>query len=251
MLEQGREHACGARMGGACAEVHGLSQSAAHDQSHGHDGDAGDERDAPAPGLHGVGVEHPGQQHSQRSRERHGRSLAGDLPCSVLSALRRRRRFQQIGSGRSDLAAEREALNQAREDHQKRRGQSDCRVGRRCRQQHHPGRHQSDAQHHRRLASGAVGVCADHDASQGTGDEADTERGDREQQADERIVGRKECAADHHRKEGVGGEVVELERVAEHRGDHGTGRDRRQRLRSVGRCHAKGGSLGHAGADRV
>ena len=229
-----------------CREIHGLLQAAAHDQPHGHDGDPDDERDAPAPGLHRVGVEQKGQHHSNHSRERRGRSLARDLPHSVLPALSRGRRLQQIGSGRSDLAAQREALDQARHDHQDRRREPDSRVRRRRGEQHHAHRHQSDTQHHRRLAPGAVRVSADHDPSERAGDEADAERGNREQEADERIVRRKKRAPDHHREEGIGGEVVKLEPVSQHRRDHGAGRDRRRRFRRARRRHAKGRSFGHA-----
>ena len=111
-----------------------------------------------------------------------------------------------------------------------RRREPDRRVRRRRRQQHHAHRHQSDTQHHRRPAPGAVRVSADHDASERAGDEADPERGNREQQADERIVRGKKRAPDHHREERIGGEVVKLERVAQHRCDYGTGRDPRLRF---------------------
>ena len=93
-------------------EVDRLLQVAAHDQSHRHDGDADDEWDAPSPGLHGVGVEQPGQQHSKNSCERRSRALARYLPGAVFAAFSRRCRFQQIGSGRPDFAPESEALDQ-------------------------------------------------------------------------------------------------------------------------------------------
>src|ERR1700722_840560 len=86
-LQQVRKDLAPRRMGGLRFKVQRFLQLAAQNQPHGYDSDSDDERDTPAPGLHLTGVELPREAHTDRSRQRGGGSLAGQLPRSILSAL--------------------------------------------------------------------------------------------------------------------------------------------------------------------
>jgi hypothetical protein len=126
----------------------------------------------------------------------------------------RRGGLDEEGGAGPDLAAQREALDQPAGNGQDRRRQADV-SGRRDQRQHHHGRaHQAEGQQHRRLASRPVGEAAEHQSACGPHQEADAEGRQRRQQTGSGVGGGEEGASDLSGEEGVGQEVVELERVA-------------------------------------
>ncbi len=132
-----------------------------------------------------------------------------------------------------------QALQQAGQHQQQRRGRADAVVAGEHRDAAGAQRHQEQGKEHRRLAPGAVGVGADKDRAEGADDEADAERGDRQEQADEGAVGGEESPSDHHREGGIDPEVEEFHGVAE---DHG--KDAAAAGRIGGRRGTGGGAHG-------
>ncbi len=235
------------RRGRRLRRMQGLGQVAPQPQAERQRHRAQQEGDAPA-----VGVER-GRRHQVREAKAHqpadcrGEPLAGSLPGNRQPATVRRRGFQQIGRGRPHLAAQREALHHPRDHREDRRGEADLSVGRDQRQRDDRHPHQGEAQHHRRPAPDAVGVGADDDPADRPRHETRAERHQRRHQAHVGRVRREEGVPDLDGEEGVGDEVVELERVADRRRG-----DRAARQRSLvarpgeRRCAVLGQSLfGH------
>jgi hypothetical protein len=162
-----------------------------------------DHRHAPAPLLQARGIEIAGNHEAHDSAEHACKSLAGILQRRVEPARFRRCRFQQIGRARAHLAAQREALHETCKHDQDWRGDADRGVRRRQRQNQNTEAHEHEAQHHCGRAAGAIGIGSYHDAAQRARREADTESRQRQKQAAERRVGRKEGLADLRGEEGL------------------------------------------------
>ncbi len=186
------------------------------------DGDrAQQEGDAPAIGIERPGRHHGRQHHADGGARRRGQSLAGTLPRHREAPRLQRRRFEQIGGGRPDLAAEREALHHAREHRQDGGCDADHRIGRDDRDRHNGETHHGEAQHHHRAAADAVRQPAEHDAAERPRHEAGAERRQRQHQVGIGVGRWEKRVPDLDREEGVGDEVVEFERIADRRGSDG------------------------------
>ena len=194
------------------------------------------EHQPPAPVRHRLVADRERQDGRDDAGEQGGAALAGDLPARHEAALLRRRRLQEVGGGRADLAAEREALDETARDDDHLRPAADRRVGGAGGQHQHAERHQRDGDQHRGLAPGPVREGADQHAADGPHDVADAEQGQRGQQAVGRVVGGEERLADGLGEEGVDREVVEFEGVAEHHGAH------RLAVQGRVRCRGEAGS---------
>ena len=84
------------------------------------------------------------------------------------------------------LAADGKALRESQERQQDWGGQADLRVGGQQADQHGRSAHQEQGVHQHPFASDAVSEVAEHHAPEGSGDEADTESGERQQQSQRR-----------------------------------------------------------------
>lgn len=152
------------------------------------------------------------------------------MPGDRLSAPVQRRRLQQIGRGRPDLATQGEALNHARHDREDRGRDTDPGVGEDERDGDERRPHHREAQHHGRLSSHAIAIGPDHQAADRPGDEPRREGAQREHRAAiGAALGGKEGVADLDLEEGVGDEVIEFERVPQGGGHHETTRESRAR----------------------
>ena len=155
--------------------------------------DAEEERDAPAPREERL----LGQARDARRR----RPSRGEVPPARPSAAssRRSRRLpagrvlDRHQDGAAPLAAEPEALHEAQHHEQRSapRGPTDV-VGRQeaDRERRHAHEHQRQAEH--RLAPDPIAEVAEDDAAHRPRDEADRERREREQRADQRLELREE-----------------------------------------------------------
>ena len=237
IAEQFAEQAPGAGL--AAASGKGLGQVEADVQADRQDQQVGREGNPPAPFLQLALVEPEGEQVAHQPGGDRRDALRYDLPAGVGAALVRRCRLEDVGGRRPGLAAPGQALQQAGQHQQQRRGRADAVVAGEHRDAAGAQRHQEQGKEHRRLAPGAVGVGADKDRAEGADDEADAERGDRQEQADEGAVGGEESPSDHHREGGIDPEVEEFHGVAE---DHG--KDAAAAGRIGGRRGTGGGAHG-------
>ena len=167
------------------------------------------------------GRDHDAGEAAGQQRE----DLAEALPARHRGALLRRRGFEQVGGRGPDFPAAGEPLNQPRHHQKDRRGDPDLRVGRRQTHHRRADRHQHQRQRHRRAPARPVGIGADDRGAERPREEAHAERRERAQQPPELRLAGKERAADHHREEREGEEVVELEPVADDDRDDGLARE--------------------------
>ena len=228
--------------------VDGFGHPAADIQADGRDQQADQEGHAPAPLLQRVRRERGGEGEADDAGGERRHALAGRLPGAVEAAPARRCRLQQVGRGRPHLAAGGETLDEAGQQHQEGRRDPDAGVGGGGGQNGRAQGHEGDGERERRLAAMAVGKGADEHPAERPRDVAGAVGADGEQQARERILRREKGPADHDREEGVDGEVIELERVAEDGCN-----DRGQERRRGAPCAAGGGVDGqpvHHGAAR-
>jgi hypothetical protein len=182
------------------------------DRSHRH---ADHKRHAPAPAFERRGGQ-PRRQRDAEQRAAHGiQALAHELPAAVETARLVAAVFHQQRSGRADLAAQRKALNQARENHQQRRGQANRRISRCKGDDRRAERHQPQRETHRRLAAGAVRIGAEHHAAHRPHDEAHPKRAHRQHQLRKLPFNREIQLADDGGEKAVDREIEELEAVAE------------------------------------
>jgi len=153
--------------------------------------EAEEERHPPAPGQKLRLGQGAGQHNTEDRGNDGGQPLARPLPAGE-KAFAGLGMLDQEGGGAAEFAADRKALQQPRDQHQGRRGDVDCRVGR-----HH--RHHRGADHHHRDRQGEpgaaavpVGIGADHDRAQRPHDIGEAEGGKGDEQRDGAVADREE-----------------------------------------------------------
>ena len=208
----------GVRRGPRLGPMQGLGQIAPQDEAERQHQGAQQEGEAPAPYLQAGRSGHGGQGHPHQPSSHRSEILAAALPGAVEAALGRRRGLDQEGGGRSHLAAQGKPLAKPPGQGEDRRQGADHGVGRRQGQTQYGHAHQGEAEQHGRPASLAVGVSSDQHRADRAQDEPRPEGRQRQQQADERRMAGEKVVADLHGEIGVGGEIVELQGVAHHRG---------------------------------
>ena len=166
------------------------------------------------------------QHEANQAAQQAAQVLACELPTRKEHAPIFRRGLEQKHGRRTHLAADREALKEARDDQEDRRQDANRRVARRDRDDRAADGHEPDGERHRRFAPGAVAISADQRAAKRPRDEADAEGGGRRQIAHQDIVRRKERLANHPQECGVDREVEEFEAVAEDRREDTAGFER-------------------------
>jgi hypothetical protein len=171
------------------------------------------EGEPPAPGFERARREQRCQPEPDQPRDQHREIGRGEVQRDVECAPVRRRGLHQIGDVRSDLATERESLQQPECDRRDRRGHPDRRVGWRQREPRHRDAHHREGEDHRRLAPAPVGHSPDGQPAERPRQEPHAERGERKQQRLGRVA-REQRPADLGREEAVSDEIVEFERVA-------------------------------------
>ena len=186
LAEQRAERARGARLGHVR-----LVEVAADVEAHRRDRQAEEEGQAPAPALERVRRQCAVQDGRRQRAQQRGDALAAELPADAETAALHAAGLHQHGGGGADLAAQREALQQASGDDHQRAEQAGRGIGRRQRQAQRAGHHQTDGERHGGLAPVAVGVVADHEAAQRAHHEADAEGGHGQQQGTIGAVGGK------------------------------------------------------------
>ncbi len=207
--------------------VERLGQAAAEDQAERQHQGPDAEGDPPAEGVElGRGQDVRQQEAGGRAHQR-GDRLAGALPGADQAAAAGPRRLDQEGGGRPHLSAERETLHQPAQHQQGRGRRTDHGVGGNQHQTEHAGAHQREAQQHGRLAAHPVADPADHHRAQRPSDEAHREGEQRHHQAFEGGVRGEKGPPQLGSEQGVGGEVVEFERIAHHGGGDLPARDLR------------------------
>ena len=127
-----------------------------------------------------------------------------------------------------ELAAEREALDDAQDHEQDRRGDADLRVGRQQPDQQRRAAHQRDRQRQQRAASDAVAHHAEHEAAERPRAETQREDGKGQQLLGGRARLREELTADVAGEVAVDGKVEPLEDVADQAGQRGPKRGLRR-----------------------
>ena len=178
--------------------------------------DARQERDPPAPGVERLGI------HVVRKRQEHrrGENLPG------LHALQREAREKSAPAERGvlenhraragDLARDREALDEPKDDEEKRGEPADLRVGRQQADAHRRDTHQEHADDQHRLAAVGVAPMAEEERADRPRDVADTVGRERRDDRDRGVaLGKEELRKDQRRGRRVDEEVVVLERRAD------------------------------------
>ncbi len=200
--------------------MQGLGHGPPEHQAEGHGQGAQQEGDPPAIAVQGGG-RHDGRQPQANERAHGGGDvLARPLPGDNKAAAAGRRDLEQVSGVGAHLAAQREALDQAGGHRQHRGQEADRAVGRDQGQAGDRDAHQHIADHHRRAPADLVGIGPQHQPADRPGQEPGAEGGQRQHQAAEGVAGGEEGVADLDGEEGVGDEVVELERIAHHRREH-------------------------------
>ena len=115
-------------------------------------------------------------------------------------------------------------MNEPGQNEGRRGERANARIGRNETDQHRSRRHQHDGQYQRHPASISVANPADDDCAERTGQESDTECGERREEGCDFVTIRKEYAGDRRGKKAVDDKVVPFERVA----DHGSANDTTQ-----------------------
>ena len=213
MTQQIGEHASGRAMNGVRDNrFRELAPDVERDRC---DEGADEKRHAPSPRVQLLPGQERSEHHSSQTAREDGELLTVSLPGCRGSALLRRRRFQQVARGRADFAAGREALNQAGDEKDDRRGETNLRIRWRECHQRRSRCHQQERECERRASSDAIGVRPDDRGTQWPREKSGTERGQRAEQATDFGVTREERVADHHGEEREDEEVVEFEIVAD------------------------------------
>jgi hypothetical protein len=212
-------------------ELRALVDAEPDHQADQHEHGAEQERDPPAPRQELVGVELAGQEERDRGEcdtgggtgLREGAEEAAATGWGV---------FDGHQGGAAPFAADGEALHEPEDREQDRCGEPDHGVA--GHQAHERGGHthgdQGDDEH--LLAADAVAEVAEHDATDGSGQEPHTEGGERQQRTDERAGVREEQLRED---EGGGGAVDEEVVVLDGRADE-AGRGHLQRAGPRGGC---------------
>ena len=213
--------------------VQGLRQGAAQGKAEGQDDCAKTKGNPPAVILDKLRGHELGHDQADGRAEQGSHGLAGALPRADQRAAVQRCRLNQEGGGRADLTAQGKALHEA-EEHQKRRCPNpNLRIAGCENQTQDPQAHQYKADQHGWASSGSVAVSAEDDGPDGAGDETHREGEQRGHQLRKLATARKKDVPNLGGEQGVGGEVVELQRIAHHcSGDVATG-DRRGRHHRV------------------
>ncbi len=140
--------------------------------------------------------------------------------AGVQAAPAGRRVFGEIDRGAADLAADRQPLQHAQHQQQRRGEQADLLVGRQQTDQHRRHAHQDDGDEEDGAPSVAVAERAEEGGAERADDHADAEGAEAGEQRGDRVVGGEEEDAEIDRQRGEGQEVVPLEKGAETGGDH-------------------------------
>ncbi|OPY07465.1 MAG: hypothetical protein A4E67_01225 [Syntrophaceae bacterium PtaB.Bin038] len=210
-------------------EKRGLVELPADVEAHRCNRESEHEGQAPAERLDLLGREQVGHEVTREARQEKRPGLACLLPRSVAAPHSGRGVLDEKGHGAPDLAAGREALEQAGQDDEDRCGRTDRRVARREGDDGGPHGHQQDRQAEGRPAAGAVGIASQDERTDGSHDEPDGEGAENDQQRGQLALRREKIPGDEDGKEGIGAEVEPLKGVAEGDGKDEPGGSRRLR----------------------
>ncbi len=150
-----------------------FGQASTNVQAHRNDQQSECKGHSPAPRRELLPGQPQRQRESDQSRGTDGNSLARVLPADEQTAAVRGRTFEQQGSCRPDLSAQRQALHQARNDQDQRGEQADAGVSRCQGQPEGADGHQRNGQHQCRSPAGPISISTDQHATQGPRQEAD------------------------------------------------------------------------------
>jgi hypothetical protein len=161
----------------------------------------------------------------QHHHDHHGQQLAADqrdvLERREEAALPAHGHFAHVGGGGAVLAADRQALQQARGQQQRGRGGADLRIGGQAGNDQRAHAHHRDRDHHRGLAALAVGQPAEQPAAHRAHQEAGGEHAGRVQQLHRRVRLGEEGRREVDGAEGVDVEVEPFDEVARRSGKDG------------------------------
>jgi hypothetical protein len=171
-------------------------QVAPHHERHDRQHRADDERDAPPPRAQLLG----GQEHLLQEQQHEDRAqLAADqrhvLKARIEAAMLLVRDLGEIRGARAVLAAEAQALDDARQAQQDRRRHTDRRVGRRHRDHQRAEAHEQHRQHQRIAPSVVVREMAEQPTADRPHDEAEREQDRGVQLLDDGVAAGKNAAA--------------------------------------------------------
>ncbi len=210
------------------------AQEHARDAQH----QAEQEGNAPAPGGHHVGWHEFGQHGSGARPQQAAEARAHAAHGAQHAAPSRRRALDQEDHGGRELAADRDALEDAQAGEDDRRRQAERGVARQQPDQEGRHHHRADRQGEGGLAAEAVADIAHDGAAQRPHHVADREHAERRQHLRHRIGLGKERRADRDGEIAVDREVVPFQRVADHSGGDGAhGRRMRRTGTSLGHRH--------------
>ena len=185
-----------------------------HADQHQHDGQH--ERNAPAVGQEGLLREQRAQARGGEVAQRQAEQGPGLGHRAKEASLVRRRVLHGQQHAAAPFAAQRESLQQAQRGQQDGRPDADAGIGRRQADEHRGQAHDGQRDHQRLLAADAVPHVREHDAADGTDQERQRERGQRQQLAGDRIARRKEqLAKDDGRHRSVEEVVIPLDGAAD------------------------------------
>ncbi|MCY1218072.1 hypothetical protein D9M72_300060 [compost metagenome] len=220
-------------------------QRAAQEQRH-HRGDRADhERDAPAPGLQFGLVQQLLQDHHHQHRQQLAADQRHILERREEAAPAAQRHLAHIGGGGAVFAADRQALDQACEQQQRRRPVADAGIGGQAGDQQRAGAHHDHRDQHRVLAAVAVGDGAEQPAADGPHQEAGGKHAGGVQQLRGGIGLGEERRREVDRAEGVDVEVEPFDQVARRGGDDGVDALAHLFAARSGRLGWGSGEIGH------
>nr|WP_246828816.1 hypothetical protein [Micrococcus sp. HMSC067E09] len=209
----------GALLGVQALELRGVLEAHADEDRDRAQRAGDDERDAPAPVLHGLGTEGPGHAVADEGTDHQAGGGGGHQGGGREAAAALLGELGDEGGDGGDLAAGGEALDHAQEDQQDRGHDADRVGGRQQTDAHGGAAHDAEDDHEGPAAADLVRERTEEQAAERADEEGEGEDGEGREQADDRIVRDEEVGPDVHGEEAVDAVVVPLDQVAGGRPD--------------------------------